>query len=50
MELIDDMLKILDNVGTVEQITKYLLSVVIIHLSKDDWVAAKKFLTSTQAK
>lgn len=47
---IDEMLKILDNVGTVEQITKYILSVVLIHLSKDDWVAAKKFLTTSQAQ
>lgn len=48
--LIDDMLKVLDNVGTVEQITKYVLTYVIIQLNKDDWVTAKNYLESAQNK
>lgn len=50
IELIEGDLKVLDEVGTVEQITKYVLTLVLIHLNKDDWVSAKKCLEGAQAK
>ncbi len=50
IELIEGIFKVLDNIGTVEQITKYILSIVIIHLSKEDWVSAKGFLDNCQKK
>ncbi len=40
----------LDKVGTVEQITKYILTLVLIHLSRDDWVGAKRAFENAQNK
>jgi len=37
-------------VGTVEQITKYILTLVLIHLSRDDWVGAKREFESAKNK
>lgn len=51
LELIQGVFAVLDRIdGQQEQITKYLLSVVIIYLSRDDWVSAKKYLEETKAK
>ena len=50
LELIGNVLKVLDNIGTVEQITKYILSIVIIHLNREDWVSAKSYLDTCQKK
>lgn len=44
IELINDSFAVLDRIGSQEQITKYILTVVIMHLSKDDWVSAKQYL------
>lgn len=48
IELINNNLKVLNSIGTVEQITKYILTQIIIHLGKDDWVSAKNCLDSAQ--
>ncbi len=50
IELINESFKVLDVVGTQEQITKYLLSVCLIHLSRDDWVSAKNYLDRMKNK
>ena len=50
IELINNNLKVLNSIGTVEQITKYILTQIIIHLGKDDWVSAKNCLDSAQKK
>jgi hypothetical protein len=43
-------MEILQEIGTEEQIKKYVLSTVIIHLSKDDWVSAKNYLENMKVK
>lgn len=40
IELFNESLDVLDRVGSPEQITKSVLSVILIHLSRDDWVMA----------
>lgn len=44
IELIDNSMEFLEKVGTSEQIIRYILTVCLIHLSKDDWVSAKNYL------
>ena len=43
-------MEILAELGTEEQIKKYVLSVVIIQMSKDDWVSAKSYLDKMKLK
>lgn len=50
LELITQLMEILQEIGTEEQIKKYVLSTVIIHLSKDDWVSAKNYLENMKVK
>ena len=50
IELINESFKVLDIVGTQEQITKYLLSVCLMYLSRDDWVSAKNYLDRMKNK
>lgn len=44
IELIDNSFELLEKVGTSEQIIRYILTICLIHLSKDDWVSAKNHL------
>ncbi|RNA22637.1 gamma-soluble NSF attachment -like [Brachionus plicatilis] len=44
IELVDNSLELLEKIGTSEQIIRYILTVCLIHLSKDDWVSAKNYL------
>jgi tetratricopeptide (TPR) repeat protein len=50
IELINESLPVLDEVGTQEQITKYILTACIMHLNREDWVAAKNFLDTMKKK
>jgi hypothetical protein len=50
IELIDNSYGVLDRIGTQEQITKYLLTVCLIHLSRDDWVSAQNYLEKMKNK
>lgn len=50
LELINQLMDLLQEVGTEEQIRKYVLSVCIIYLAKDDWVSAKNYLEKMQIK
>ena len=50
VELIDNSFAVLDKIGSQEQITKYILTVSIIYLSRDDWVSAKNYLDKMKAK
>ena len=43
IELIDSSFTVLDQLGSQEQITKYVLTVILIHCSRDDWVAGKAY-------
>jgi hypothetical protein len=48
--LINKLMDILEEIGTEEQIKKYVLSICIIYLSKDDWVSAKNYLESIKKR
>jgi hypothetical protein len=48
--LINKLMDILEEIGTEEQIKKYILSICIIYLSKDDWVSAKNYLESIKKR
>ena len=50
IELINDSFKVLDQIGTQEQITKYILTVCLMHLTRDDWVSAKNYLEGMKNK
>ena len=50
IEFINESFAVLDLIGTNEQITKYILSVCLIHLSRDDWVSAKNYLEGMKNK
>ncbi len=50
IEIINEFFKLLEKMGSNEQIVKYILSVVLIYLSRDDWVSAKSYLENTRAK
>jgi hypothetical protein len=50
IDLINDSLKVLDQVGKIEQITKCILTVVLIHLYRDDWVSAKNYMENIKNK
>lgn len=48
--LINKLMDILEEIGTEEQIKKYVLSICIIYLSKDDWVSAKNYLENIKKR
>jgi hypothetical protein len=50
IDLVNNSFQILDRIGSIEQITKYIASVVIIHLSRDDWVSGKSFWDNMKSK
>ena len=50
IEIINEFFKLLEKMGSNEQIVKYILSAVLIYLSRDDWVSAKSYLENTRAK
>ena len=50
IEIINEFFKLLEKMGSNEQIVKYILSVVLIYLSRDDWVSAKSYLDNMRIK
>ena len=50
LELLNKLLEILERVGSQEQIIKCVLSVIIIHFSRDDWVCAKFYWDQMKSK
>lgn len=48
--IINDAYSVLDRVGSSEQYIKYMLTVILIYLSRDDWVSAKAYLDNMQQK
>lgn len=50
IELINNSFGVIDRVGSNEQITKYILTACLIHLSRDDWVSAQNYLEGMKNK
>ena len=50
LQLVNNIFPLLDRNGTVEQISEYILTVILIHLTKDDWVTANKYWNDMKSK
>lgn len=50
IEIINDAFKVLDKVGSSEQYIKYILTVILIYLLRDDWVSAKSYLENVRTR
>jgi hypothetical protein len=50
IEIINEAFKIIDRIGQSEQIVKYILTVILIYLSRDDWVSGKNYLETMKQK
>jgi hypothetical protein len=50
LDLLTKSTEPLERVGTPEQITKVVLSAIIIHFTRDDWVFAQNYWNEMKAK
>ena len=47
---INDSYSVLDRVGSPEQYVKYIVTAMLVYLSRDDWVGAKSYLDKMKEK
>lgn len=50
LSIINDAYSVLDKVGSPEQYAKYIVTSMLIYLSRDDWVSAKAYLDNMRQR